>query len=117
MGAFKGIVQEQSSGRRAYTFPWGFRGIVQEFPDDVRFIKVTDFKGVPLANVAVTVNNTVPVTTITNQDGIAEIVPDVGSDITIDLLQYSMGLTGVPYNTTTAAPTTTIILDTIIPHL
>ena len=117
MGAFSGIVQEQGSGRRAYTSPWGFRGIVQEFPDDVRFIRVTDFKGVPLANVAVTVNNTVPVTTITNQDGIAEIVPDVASDITIDLKQYSMELQGTAYNTTTAATTTTIILDTVIPHL
>jgi hypothetical protein len=118
MGSFSGIVQEQSVGRRSYTFPSGFRGIIQEIPTTVRFIKVTDYKGVPLSNVQVKVNNSGgALTTITNQDGQAEILPDVGTAITIDLKQYSMELIGQPYNTTTSPIVTAIILDTIIPHL
>lgn len=118
MGTFAAISQEQSTGRRPYTAPVGFRAIVQEVPTTVRFIKVTDYKGVPLSNVAVKVNNGGgPSTTLTNQDGIAEILPDIGSSITIDLKQYSMELTGVAYNTTTDPVVKSVILDTIIPHL
>ena len=118
MGSFAGIVQEQSVGRRAYTFPAGFRGIIQEIPTTVRFIKVTDYKGVPLSNVQVTVNNTGgSITTITNQDGQAEILPDVATNITVDLKQFSMELIGTAYNTTTSPIVATLILDTIIPHL
>lgn len=118
MGSFSGILQERSSGPRPYTRPWGFRGIVQEYVDGIRFIKVTDFKGVPLTNVSVTVHNTGGDSiTMTNQDGVAEIVPDVATALLIDLKQYSMELTGVAYNTTTSPMITTIILDTIIPHL
>ena len=118
MGSFAGIAHEQSTGRRPYTAPTGFRAIIQEYPTNLRFIKVTDYKGVPLANVAVKVNNTGgSVTTFTNADGVAEIVPEVGVNITVDLQQYSMELIGTAYNTTTDPTTKTIILDTIIPHL
>lgn len=118
MGSFAGIVHEQSAVRRPYTAPTGFRAIIQEYPTNLRFIKVTDYKGVPLANVAVKVNNIGgSVTTFTNSDGIAEIVPDVATNITIDLKQYSMELIGTAYNTTTSPTTRTLILDTIIPHL
>jgi hypothetical protein len=118
MGSFSGIVQEQSVGRRAYTFPSGFRGIIQEIPTTLRFIKVTDFKGVPLANVEVKVNNPGGVLfSTTNQEGQAEIFPDAATAITIDLKQYSMELTGTPYNTSTSPLVTSLLLDTIIPHL
>jgi hypothetical protein len=118
MGTFAGISQELSSGRRPYTFPTGFRAIIQEFPDSLRFIKVTDYKGVPLSNVQVTVNNTGgSVTTTTDQDGNAEIIPDLSTPITIDLKQYSMELNSISYNTDTDPEVRTIILDTIIPHL
>lgn len=118
MGSLAGIVQEQSVGRRAYTFPAGFRGIIQEIPTTVRSIKVTDYKGVPLANVQVKVNNSGgALITMTDQDGQAEILPDVATVITVDLKQYSMELIGTAYNTTTSPIVTILILDTIIPHL
>ena len=118
MSHFSGISQEQSSGRRSFTFPTGFRAIVQEFADNIKFIRVTDFKGIPLSNVQVKLNNTAgPLITITNQNGIAEIVPDVGQTITIDLKQFSMDLVGVSYTTDTEPRTRSIILDTIIPVL
>jgi len=118
MGHFKGISQEQSAGRRSFTFPTGFRAIVQEFADNTRFIRVTDFKGIPLSNVQVKVNNSAgSLTTTTSQDGIAEILPDAGGTVTIDLKQFSMDLVGVFYTTNSEPRTRSIVLDTIIPVL
>jgi hypothetical protein len=118
MGTFAGISQQQSFGRRPYTFSIGFRSILQEYPDTLRFIKVTDFKGVPLQNVSVTVHNTGgDSTTVTDQGGVAEITPDVGINVTVDLRQYSIVRNGITYNTTTSPFTRTLILDSIIPHL
>lgn len=118
MGTFAAISQENSVGRRSFTNPTGFRGISQELATNVRFIRVTDFKGIPLLGVFVTVNNTGgSVTTITDSNGLAEIIPDVATNITINLRQYSMNENGITYNTTTSPLVRTIILDTIVPHL
>lgn len=118
MGTFAGISQQQSLGRRPYTFSIGFRSILQEYPDTLRFIKVTDFKGVPMQNVSVTVHNTGgDSTTVTNQDGVAEITPDVGVGILLDVRQYYTELKNITYNTSIDPRIKTIILDTIIPHL
>jgi len=118
METFAGILQEQSIVRRPYTFQIGFLSIIQEIPETTRFIKVTDFKGVPMQGVSVTVHNTGgDTTTITNQDGQAEIEPDLATSILIDLKQYSTELKDVSYNTTVDGIVKTVILDTIVPHL
>lgn len=118
MGTFAGILEQNALGRRAYVYPIGFRSILEVYQDNLRFIKVTDFKGVPMQNVSVTVNNTGgATTTITNQDGVAEIVPDVATSITIDIKQYSTERNGITYNTTTDPVTKILVLDTVVPHL
>lgn len=55
--SLKGIFIEQSTGSRAYTAPSGFVGISLEYPTGIRFIRVTDFRGNPIAGCLVTVQN------------------------------------------------------------
>jgi ribosome recycling factor len=64
------LILEQSTGQRSFTFPRGFRSIVIQFNDNVKFIRVTDFRGNPIVNVKVTVGTYESTTDI---DGIAEV--------------------------------------------
>ena len=85
--SFTGILIEQSTGSRAYTYPSGFRGISLEYPSGIRFIKVTDYRGNPLSGVAVTVQNAGgDYTNTTDLTGIAAVEIDVAGTVTI-LLQ------------------------------
>lgn len=118
MGSIKGITNQNSSDRRSVTFPWGFRCLTQELNAEIRFIRVTNFRGIPLSNCLVTVNNPGdPLTTTTDNQGLTEILPNVSQNLTVDLKQYSTELKGVPYNTDTDPLIKTIILDTKIPQL
>ena len=86
MGAFNGILIEQSSGASVYTFPFGFRGIILEYPTGIRFIKVTDYRGTPLQEATVIVHNSGgDYEQVTDELGIAAVEIDVAGTVTIDL--------------------------------
>lgn len=112
---FEGISEQQTFGRRVYTFPMGFRGISEQLPDNTRFIKVTSYRGIPMKDVIITVHNTGgDEMATTNSEGIATIYPDVSTAITIDLVQFKTRLNGVAYNTDTDDVVKTVILDTLM---
>lgn len=84
--SFTGILVEQSTGSRAYTYPSGFRGISLEYPSGIRFIKVTDYRGTPLVGCLVTVENAGgDYTQATDALGNAAVEIDVAGTVTIRL--------------------------------
>lgn len=108
----QGISLEESTGRRSFTNPYGFRGISFELPENLRFIRVTDFQGFVLANVEVTVNNTGGAqVSITDNEGFCEITPELATNITIDIKQFQTERKGIAYNTNTAPSTLTLVLE------
>jgi hypothetical protein len=109
---FKGLEIQMPTEQRPYTSPRGFRGITYVLPNNVRFIRVTDFQGFPLPGTAVIVNNTGSAeVSITDSNGLCEIIPDTAQNITIDLQQHQTVRKGIPYNTTVQGITTVLILE------
>lgn len=86
--AFEGVFIEPLSGSRPFTDPLGFRGLAIEYPTGLRFIKVTDFRGFPISDVLVTVQNTGgDYSALTDSLGIAAVQIDVSGTKTIKLKQ------------------------------
>ena len=76
----------------------GFTGIILSYDPNARFVKVEDFRGNPLANTQVRVNNTVPTTYTTDSNGIAEIFIDTGATVTVDVTHYKYSKPAISFD-------------------
>lgn len=106
-----GILIEQSTGQRSYTFPSGFRGISLEYPSGIRFIKVTDYRGTPLAGCLVTVENVGgDYSQTTDALGNAALEIDVAGTVTIRLLKNKTNKV-ISYTYASEGLTRTVVLQ------
>lgn len=117
--SFKGISFEQSSGARSVTFPIGFRGISIETPVNIRFIKVCDYRGVPYVNAKIILYNAGGLTleSFTNEQGIAQIVPDQVGTVTFDIEQQKTIERGIPYTFANEGITKTVVIQSSTSHI
>lgn len=109
--AFEGIFIEQPQGPRSLVFPVGFKGIALEYPSGLRFIRVTDFRGIPISGCLVTVQNTSgDYSAITDSLGIAAVEIDVSGTKTILLLKNKTR-SSFSYTFSSESITKTVILQ------
>ena len=116
--SFKGISFEQSTGARSVTFPVGFRGISFETPANIRFLKVCDFRGIPMPNATVIFYNSGGAQfSTTNENGIAQIQPDTVGTVLFDVIQWKTVEKNLSYTFATEGITKTIKIQSSTSHL
>lgn len=116
--SLKGISIEQPTGRRVFTNPVGLRGISFETPSNIRLIKVVDFRGNPFPNAKVTIHNSGgDFVVFTNQNGLAEILPDTVGTVLFDVEQYKTIQTGFSYTYASELPTKTVKIQSSTSHI
>jgi hypothetical protein len=99
------------SGQRTYTFPFGLRSIISTYPTNIRFIKVTDYRGIPLAGCLVTVENSgADYSQTTDSLGNAAVEIDVVGTVTIRL-QKDKTRKSISYTYAGESLTKTVILQ------
>lgn len=116
--SFRGISFEQSTRERSITFPVGFRGISFETPANIRFLKVCDFRGIPMPNATVIFYNSGgSITSMTNESGIAQIQPDTVGTVLFDVIQHKTIQKNFSYTFASEGITKTIIIQSSTTHL
>lgn len=85
---FEGFILTQ--GATGYKRPAvAFEGFIIEWSTVIRFIRITDYRGIPVSGVTVTVQNTGgDYSAVTNSDGLAPVEIDIAGTKTILLNQH-----------------------------